>query len=330
VLLGATSTPVRRRRRPAAVALLALVISVGAVAALVGMASGGRAPAVKRGSAKPAPPGTLVFRSRGRTLASFDLARFTSAHGVRHARLRRAVARAIPREAVTYVRRTRVIVAYDRATALRAAARATRNGATVTIRARPLAATIPTRVVKQRLRNDCEATALQMLLAGVAVRAPQLDVQRRLPRSGPLDPVERGNRTTWGDPALGFVGRPNGGGPAGGFGVYHGPIAYVAHTYGVALHNLTGASVATILGRVRSGHAVMAWVGLSDGPYGHWYSPAGKAIDVNFGEHAVVITQIDRNGTLSIADPLTGTSLQWSRAEFAAKWQRLGRQALST
>jgi uncharacterized protein YvpB len=328
VLLGATSTPVRRRA--AATALLVLVISVGAVAALVGMASGGGAPDSKRRSAKLAPPGTLLFHSGDRTLASFDLTRFMGARGLRHARLRRAVARAIPKEAVTYVHRARVTLAYDRAAALRAAAHATRTGATVTIGARPLAATIPTRVVKQRLQNNCEATALQMLLAGLGVRAPQLAVQARLPRNGPLDPVERGNRTIWGDPALGFVGRPNGGGPAGGFGVYHGPIAYVAHTYRVALHNLTGAPVDAILARVRSGHAVMAWVGLSNGPYGHWFSPAGKAIDVNFGEHAVVITGIDRNGTLSIADPLTGTALQWSRAEFAAKWQRLGRQALST
>jgi uncharacterized protein YvpB len=311
-------------------ALLALVMSVGAVAALVAVASGGGAPKTKRASAAPPPPGTLLFRAGDRTLASFDLARFTGPRGLEHARLRRAVARAIPAEAVTHVGRARVTVAYDRAAALRAAARATPKGATVTVGARPLAATIPTRVVKQRLRNNCEATALQMLLAGVGVRAPQLAVQKRLPRNGPLDPVQRGDRTIWGDPSLGFVGRPNGGGPAGGFGVYHAPIAYVAHTYRVALRNFTGAPVRTILARVLSGHAMMTWIGLSNGPYGHWFSPAGKAIDVNFGEHAVVITGIDRHGTLSIADPLTGTALKWSRAEFAAKWQQLGRQALST
>jgi uncharacterized protein YvpB len=259
-----------------------------------------------------------------------DLAQFTSVGRIDHARLRRAVARAIPAAAVTHIGRARVTVAYDRSAALRTAARVTLKGAKVTVAAHPLAATIPTRVVKQQLRNDCEATALQMLLAGVGTRAPQLAVQRRLPRNGPPDPVERGDRTVWGDPALGFVGRPNGGGTAGGFGVYHGPIAYVARTYGVALHNLTAAPVATIVARVLSGHAVMAWVGLSDGPYAHWFSPADKAINVNFGEHAVVITGIERSGTLSIADPLTGTALQWSRAEFAAKWHRLGRQALST
>jgi hypothetical protein len=72
----------------------------------------------------------------------------------------------------------------------------------------------------------------------------------------------------------------------------------------------------------------MAWIGLSDGPYGRWVSPQGKRIDVNFGEHTIVLVGVTRDGTLRIVNPLQGTSELWSRDRFEAAWQLLGRRAL--
>ncbi len=134
----------------------------------------------------------------------------------------------------------------------------------------------------------------------------------------------------WGDPELGFVGRPDGGGTAGGFGVYPGPVAAVAKRNGRALSDLTRASPKRVYRRLLEGRAVMAWVGLSEGPYDTWRSPRGRSVRVNFGEHTVVLAGIRRDGSLRVVNPLQGTAEVWSRAKFEAMWALLGRRALST
>lgn len=184
-------------------------------------------------------------------------------------------------------------------------------------------------VVAQLLHNDCEATALYVLLASVGVRVDQRELQREMPRSGPLDPVVRGGRMVWGDPELGFVGRADGGGSAGGFGVYQRPVAAVAARHGRRLVDLTGHPAAVVYQHVRYGHAVMAWIALSSGPYGAWQSPQGRAIHVNFGEHTVVLTAIG-DTTVTFINPLSGTRDTWSRALFESRWRALGRRALAT
>ncbi len=99
---------------------------------------------------------------------------------------------------------------------------------------------------------------------------------------------------------LGFVGRPAGGGVAGGFGVYQQPIALLAREQGRPLTDLSDRPASTIYRRLRSGRAVMAWVGLSYGPYETWRSPTGRAVKVNFGEHAVVVSGFRRDGALEV------------------------------
>jgi len=184
-------------------------------------------------------------------------------------------------------------------------------------------------LVKQLLRNNCETAALSMLLTAREVRVSQLELQRRLPRSGPLDPiVQPGNPLpVWGDPDRGFVGRVAGGGPAGGFGVYQGPIRRLAATYGVRLDDLSRQPPAELYRRLAAGHPVMTWVGLTEGPYRRWRTPAGKTISANFGEHTIVLTGV-RGDQVELNDPLTGTRESWSRALFERRWQLLGRRAL--
>jgi uncharacterized protein YvpB len=194
----------------------------------------------------------------------------------------------------------------------------------------PKSMRIPAPVVAQRLRNNCETAALQVLLATVGVKVDQLRLQAKVRRSGPLDPQGSPPNQTWGDPSLGFVGRVAGGGRAGGFGVYQGPIAALAQRFGVPLRDLTGSSPRAVYRRLLEGHAVMAWVGLSNGPFAHWRSPSERTITVNFGEHAVVLVGMRASGVLEVVNPLYGTRELWTRADFRTMWARLGRRALST
>jgi uncharacterized protein YvpB len=193
----------------------------------------------------------------------------------------------------------------------------------------PISTAIALRPVRQVLHNDCEATALSMLLAAAGVHKGQLELQARLPRSGPLDPEPVAGSTLfrWGDPERGFVGRPAGGGTEGGFGVYEPPVRALAARYGVHLLDLHGRSVASVRGAVLAGHPVLAWVGLAAGPYLSWLTPSGREITVNLNEHAIVLVGAGR-GYVLVNNPLTGVRERWSDELFSYRWKLLGRRAL--
>ena len=193
----------------------------------------------------------------------------------------------------------------------------------------PLSTTIALRPVRQVLHNDCEATALSMLLAASGVRTGQLRLQARLPRSGPLDPepVDGSRLFRWGDPERGFVGRPAGGGTEGGFGVYEPPVKVLAARYGVHLVDLRGQSVAAVRAAVLAGYPVLAWVGLAAGPYLRWLTPSGREITVNLDEHAVALVGAGP-GYVLVNNPLTGRRERWSDELFSYRWRLLGRRAL--
>lgn len=248
--------------------------------------------------------------------------------GRRAAALRAAIDQRLPAIQVVSAGPATITYRLDREAALRLVLGGRRGR--IDVARQPIAASVQAPVVAQKLRNDCESAALEILLATVGVRVGQLQLQRQLPRSGPLDPEGQPPDQVWGDPAEGFVGRADGGGPAGGFGVYQGPIRALAAHYGENLTDLTGEPPAAVYQQLLSGHAVMAWVGLEDGPFGHWRSPSGKPITVNFNEHTVVLTGIAQDGTLTVINPLTGSREQWQQSRFELDWSRLGRRALST
>lgn len=203
------------------------------------------------------------------------------------------------------------------------------GGGTVAVPERAVASNARLPIVKQALRNNCETAALSMLLAARGIRADQLDLQRQLPRSGPLDPGTAADGTMlWGDPRRGFVGRPEGGGPAGGYGVYEGPIRRLADRRGAELRDLSRRRVSDIYRTLLRGKPVMVWVGLSDGPYETWRSPEGRPVTGNFGEHTVVLTGV-RGESLRVNDPLVGERAIWSKADFELMWARLGKRALA-
>ncbi|MCW2953114.1 MAG: hypothetical protein JWQ48_2284 [Conexibacter sp.] len=312
------------------------VLAVAVVAALaLGSGSGGshgRSTPTGRVGARPARAavGTLELRTAGRTVARISLRPYLRAgsQSLDQRTLTRAVEAAVLATAWQRSGTSSVLYRNDRAGVLRAVAGLSAAGGVVEVRRRALASRIAAPVIAQTLRNDCEATALQSLLATRGALVPQLRLQAELPRSGPLDPIGAGAQRVWGDPESGFVGRPDGGGESGGFGVYQRPIQSLAARHGQQLVDLTRAAPARLYQQLLLGHAVMAWIGLSDGPYAQWHSPAGRLVRVDYGEHAVVLDGIDADGAVRVMNPLEGTQETWSRARFESAWGLLGRRAL--
>lgn len=236
----------------------------------------------------------------------------------------------LPPTLTRQIGRAQITYALDRQAAARRAVADVPRGGLVDVPRRVIAAQIAAPIIAQKLRNNCETAALQILLATVDVNADQLTLQRQLRRDGPLDPQASGGAQVWGDPEIGFVGRADGTGPAGGFGVYQRPIAALALRHGRRLADLSRGPPASVYQRLASGHAVMAWVGLANGPYGQWRTPTGKLVRVNFNEHAVVLSGLTTSGKVQVSNPLAGTREVWSKQTFETRWDRLGRRALST
>lgn len=282
-------------------------------------------------TAAPDEPVAVRVLVGARELGTFQVARYRTGGRLDRAALRAAVRSRIP--ATQRVRGGRATVTFDLnrdAGARAAVSAATLGGGVVQVPRRAVTSTITAPILKQRLRNNCETAALSILMRSVGTSVDQLTLQRQLARSGPLDPTGSGAEMRWGDPDRGYVGRPDGGGVAGGFGVYPGPIATLARRYRVRLEDLTGKTIEALYRRLRTGHAVLAWIGLGDGPYGRWTSPEGKAIKVNYNEHTVVLHGITRDGTISVSNPLQGTAERWTQQRFEAMWRLLGGRALAT
>lgn len=313
------SPVVIRRRRLIALAVL-LVAAVGAIAlgARVGSSATPSAPV-------PPPAKVIEIYAGQRLLMQVKVPPHAPPD---RGKLRLALDARLSRGTVASRGNARINYVYDVEATFRRALMLGAGGGRIEAVRQPRSSKIIAPVVRQFERNTCEAAALHILLATTGLRVSQQRLQAAFPRSGPLDPVGSGSERTWGDPDRGYVGRPDGGGTAGGFGIYPGPVAATARRYGRRLDDLTGSAPARIYARLRAGRAVMAWIGLSDGPYATWRSPQGTPIKVNFGEHTIVLTGINGNGDLRVVNPLNGTLESWSRPRFEAAWQLLDHRAL--
>jgi uncharacterized protein YvpB len=262
------------------------------------------------------PPQRLAVFAAGRRLASIE------PRGLPHLRL--------PKRVALRRGRARLVVEIPRRRARAEIRQAfAKRAPRVDLRVVPVWSSLALRPVRQVLHNDCEATSLSMLLAAAGVKKGQLVLQAELPRSGPLDPEPVAGSTLfrWGDPERGFVGRADGGGTQGGFGVYEPPVRALAARLGVRLRDLHGRSVRAVRAAVLGGHPVLAWVGLAPGPYLRWLTPEDREITVNLNEHAVVLVGAGP-GYVLVNNPLSGERERWSDALFSSRWQLLGRRAL--
>lgn len=304
---------------------LAIAATATAIGVAVGSAASGgggpTAPATPTEASQPS--GRVRVELDGRTLADQPTAHLDGR------RRQAALVDSVPTTTMIVEGRARIRARTERSALSRGIARAVAVGrGDVKVPWRPLAARIRIPVAKQTLQDDFEATALSMLLRFAGERVDQLSLQRQVAHSGPLDPEIGPDGEVWGDPDKGFVGRADGGGPAGGFGVYQGPIAALARKHGLDPRDLTGKGPQAIYRSLLDGKPVLAWVGLSDGPYASWHSRSGALVRVNYGEHAVLLTVVDARA-VTVNDPLSGERLTWSKGRFEVMWELLGRRALA-
>jgi uncharacterized protein YvpB len=305
------SNVIRRRRTVAAVILL---LAVAGVSGFLLLPRAGTDAAAARG-------GVILNVPGGHNLSLTDVEARRIATG--------RSPLPVPSSRVEVRGGARITYRLDRRSARRALAeRLASDSGRVDVGERAVSVMIKAPVVKQVYPNNCETAALQMLLATRGVEQAQRALQRKLRRDGPLDPRTASDGTKiWGDPSQGFVGRVEGGGAAGGFGVYGTPLIALADRWVEAV-NLSGTQPAAIYRRLLSGHAVLAWTALADGPYETWRGPRGEPVTVNWGEHTVLLRGLI-GGRLIVNDPLTGERLTWTKSEFEEKWALLGRRAIS-
>lgn len=319
-----------RRVRPE-VAAIAVTAAALAVLAAFGMGSDRRpASGPQAISSSSAPPLRLLeVRAGGVRRTVIGVRDYTTRGRLDAARLARRLRSLLPPTQTATRRRASTVYRMNfAATARRAVALGTAGGEVEVVR-QPISAVVKTPIVRQRLRNNCESAALSILLASLGRPTDQLRIQRTLPTSGPLDPRGSGAGRVWGDPDIGYVGRADGGGVAGGFGVYPGPAAAAGSRFGLSLRVGRFSSVEALRQSLLAGRPAMLWIGLSDGPYGAWSSPSGRRIRVNFGEHTVVAYGVRRDGSFLISNPLEGTREAWSSTQLATLWERLGRRSVT-
>lgn len=277
----------------------------------------------------PASSNSVSVMLGDKRLANLKLDVYVSDGVLNKDALKQKITQVLPAKIVESLGRSRVTYRVNREATSRQVAALGVDGGSVGAVATPVSSRIAAPVVRQRFRNNCETASLSSLMAGLGRPVRQAQLQDELARSGPADPIEGPDGRVWGDPDEGFVGRFDGGGAAGGFGVYPQPISQLARRNGVRLDDLSGAPVEKIYDRVLGGLPVLVWIGLSDGPYEEWRSQKGRLIRVNWGEHAVVLTGVSEADELRVMNPLNGTIERWDRATFETKWALLGRRALA-
>lgn len=318
-----------RRRHRAARRRRAILILVGLIAAAIYIVAIAKSSTTR--TEKAAPPEVLLrVTSESKVLAVIPARRYLSRGRVDRAKLTALLTPRLPKTKVEIDGRVRTVYSYDREATITRAVRLGSSAGNLAAVRHITAATVRAPAIKQRLRNNCESAALSILLATTGRNVDQLRIQRALPKSGSLDPIVTDSGTQWGDPNIGFVGRADGGGTAGGFGVYPPPVAATARRLRAPLKDLTGKPPSAVYESLREGHAVMAWIGLTTGPIKTWTTPNGRSITVNFGEHTVVLHGITPDGELIVSNPLEGTRERWTQKQFEQLWARLGRRALTT
>jgi uncharacterized protein YvpB len=161
----------------------------------------------------------------------------------------------------------------------------------------------------------CEAAALKMALSYFGVATDELTLLGYMTvDSRPAVFDASGRLETWGDPAQGFVGNPDGHIERyTGYGVYFQPVAAAATAAGVTVlesgSGLYGSAVSAsdLYYAVLRGHPAVAWISNTyrQAPLKSYVAYDGAPVSYTLTEHAVTIIGV-KAGSVLIDDPWFG------------------------
>jgi uncharacterized protein YvpB len=184
---------------------------------------------------------------------------------------------------------------------------------------------------KQEHALSCEAAALKMAMGALGIDVPEDALLSKMSRDRTPRVVRPDGTVQWGDPDIGFIGRWDGVFARDGYGVYDGPIAELAVSYGFSgTTHAQGVDPEQLYDAVRQGYPSVVWMpyGLTVKGRGAWSTPKGKHIDYVVTEHAVVLAGVDARGVV-YADPYTASLEHASFGAFEAAMAELGDRAVT-
>jgi uncharacterized protein YvpB len=176
---------------------------------------------------------------------------------------------------------------------------------------------------RQSYAMSCELTSLKMVLAYRGIGASEYDIVQRVgyaPRA--RDTVNN----VWDDPNLQFVGDLNGKMDTTGYGVYSGPIAKAAISYGRNAVATSGVSPAWIAHQIQAGNPVIFWGHSTPAHADDWNGPNG-VVHAYISAHARVAIGVvgpaDNPTGFYVNDPM-GSSTYWDTAHLIETMNVMG------
>ena len=201
---------------------------------------------------------------------------------------------------------------------------------------RPTERVLDIKIHYQEHNLTCEAAALKMALAYEGINVDEMTLigyMTRDPRPAKFD--SHGHLATWGDPALGFVGNPDGNIQRyTGYGVYDQPVAYAALLAGAnvvaAGGGLYGSPIAPseVYDAVLDGHPVVVWISNTYRTVSlkQYTAYDGSTVSYTLTEHAVTVVGVRADAVL-INDPWFGQ--HWhTKAQFEAAYATFQQMAV--
>jgi len=174
----------------------------------------------------------------------------------------------------------------------------------------------------------CEAAALRMALSYYGISIDELTLISYMTRDArPAKFDGHGRLVSWGDPAQGFVGNPDGRIERyTGYGVYYQPVSLAAMFAGgnvvEAGSGLYGSPVppADVYGAVLDGHPVVAWISNTyhEVTLAHYTAYDGASVGYTLTEHAVTVIGVRPDAVL-INDPWFGRAWH-TKAQFESAY----------
>ena len=175
--------------------------------------------------------------------------------------------------------------------------------------------------------TGCESVSLYMLLSYYGVNVTVERIYDLLPMGA--QPYDAPDGKRYGaNPEREFVGDPR---KQISYGVFNGPVAWVAEQIMPGVKTKTGATIEEIKAILDTGNPVMAWyVTAPMRPIMYrwsWLDERGELVRWPGGEHAVVVCGYD-DASLVYRDPNSGTTVEIDNATFEKSFTEMGGRIL--